>query len=114
MTQRIAFATPYLPGAVEEERAVMASVATGERAADHAASRRRAGITRETTWLQETPDGPIAVTYLEADDLELAMQTLATSDDPHDVWFRGVLQRIHGIDLSEPAPPPELLVDLTY
>lgn len=114
MTQRIAFATPYLPGTLDEERAIMASVGHGERAADHAASRRRAGITRETTWLQETPDGPIAVTYLEADDLGFAMQTLATSDEPHDIWFREVLQRIHGMDISEPAPPPELLLDLTF
>ncbi len=114
MTQRIAFATPYLPGTLEEERAVMASVSTGERATAHAASRRRAGITREATWLQETPAGPISVTYIEADDLERAMGTLATSDDPHDVWFRELVQRIHGIDISEPAPPPELLLDLSF
>ena len=48
------------------------------------------------------------------DDLEHAMQTLATSDDPHDVWFREVLQRIHGMDMSEPPPPPELLIDLSF
>ena len=114
MTQRIAFATPYLPGTLEEERQVMASISTGERAADHAASRRRAGITREIAWLQETPEGPISVTYLEADDLAVAMQTLATSEDSHDVWFRELLQRIHGIDISEPAPPPELLLDLSF
>lgn len=114
MTQRIAFATPYLPGTLEEERAAMASVAHGERAGDHAASRRRAGITRETVWLQDTPGGPMSVTYLEADDLEQAMRTLASSDDPHDVWFRDLVERMHGIDISQPSQPPELLVDLTF
>ena len=114
MTQRIALVTPYLPGTLEKERAAMASISAGDRAEAHAASRRRAGITRETAWLQETPDGHVSVTYLEADDLGRAMETLMTSDDPHDVWFRELLQEIHGIDMSEATAPPELLIDLTF
>ncbi len=114
MTQNLAFATPYVPGAIDKERAAMAAVSTGDRAEAHAASRRRAGLTRETVWLQETPDGHVAITYLEADDLDRAMETLMTSDDPHDVWFRELLEEVHGIDMSEPMQPPELLIDLSF
>ena len=31
---------------------------------------------------------------------------LATSEDPFDVWWRGQILEIHGIDLSQPLPGP--------
>ncbi len=57
----IAFAAALLPGKTEVDRAALASVANGERRAEHEASRKRAGITRESVWLQSTPNGDIAV-----------------------------------------------------
>ena len=42
----IAFAAPVLPGKTEADREAIASVASGDRRADHEASRTRAGITR--------------------------------------------------------------------
>ena len=55
--QSIAFAAPLLPGKTEADLEALASVSSGARRADHEASRRRAGITREASWLQRTPDG---------------------------------------------------------
>jgi hypothetical protein len=111
LTQTLAFAVPILPGKTDADRAAMEACRNGERRADHAASRVRAGIRRESVWIQSTPDGDVAVVVLEADDVGAAMGTLATSQEPFDAWFREVLNDVHGIDLSEGFPPPEQVMD---
>jgi hypothetical protein len=109
--QSIAFAAPMLPGKNEVDREAMRSVTSGERKADYEASRKRHGINRESVWIQQTPDGDVAVVYLEADNLEAAFEGLATSQDPFDQWFRGIVGEVHGIDLTQGFPPPEQVVD---
>jgi hypothetical protein len=110
-TQTLAFAVPILPGKTDADRAAMESCRSGERQADHAASRARAGITREAVWIQSTPGGDVAVVVLEGDDIGAAMGAFATSQEPFDTWFREVLEDVHGIDLSEGFPPPEQVMD---
>jgi hypothetical protein len=108
----IGFAAPILPGKTETDRANLQSVASGgARHADFVASRRRAGITREATWIQSTPMGDLAVVLIESDDPEAAMKTLATSGDPFDQWFRDSVQEVHGIDLAAGFPPPDQVMD---
>jgi hypothetical protein len=109
--QSIAFAAPYLPGKTDVDREAMRACTNGERKADYEASRQRHGITREAVSIQATPNGDIAVVYLEADDLQAAFAGLATSTDPFDEWFRDIVREVHGIDLSQEFPPPEQLVD---
>lgn len=111
MSQSIAFAAPLLPGKTEADRAALASVQSGERKADHEASRRRHGITRESVWIQSTPGGDVAVVLIEADDVGAALGGLASSQEPFDVWFRGHIQDAHGMDLAEGFPPPEQALD---
>jgi hypothetical protein len=55
--------------------------------------------------------GDLAVVLLEADDLEKAFATLATSDDPFDVWFRDQVRETHGISLEDGMPLPEQVLD---
>jgi hypothetical protein len=107
----MAFAVPILPGKSETERAAFASCGSGERQGDHAASRERAGITRESVWIQSTPAGDMAVVLLEGDDIGAAMGGFATSQEPFDAWFRDLLMDVHGIDLSGDAPSAEQLLD---
>jgi hypothetical protein len=107
----LAFAAPLLPGKTDADRAALASVANGERRADHEESRKRAGITRESVWLQSTPNGDVGVVVLEADDIQAALGALATSQEPFDQWFRGRIHEVHGIDLTEGFAPPEQLLD---
>jgi hypothetical protein len=107
----IGFAAPLLPGTTEIDREAMKSCWNGERNAAYEDSRRRAGITRETTWLQSTPAGDMAVVVLEADDLEAALGAIATSDEPFDTWFREHLQQVHGFSLAEGFLPPEMILD---
>ena len=47
---------------------------------------RRLGLKTERTWHQQTPQGTVAVVYLEADDLGRVFEGIATSDDPFVVW----------------------------
>jgi hypothetical protein len=110
-TRAPAFAVPILPGKSDADRAALQSCHSGERQADHAASRARAGITRESVWIQGTPGGDVAVVVLESDDIGAAMGALATSQELLDAWFREVLQDVHGIDLSAGFPPPEQVMD---
>ena len=111
MSQTIAFTVPLLPGKTETDRREMRSCWSGERAADHAESRRRLGITRDAIWIQSGPDGDRAVVYMEADDIERMFAGLATSDEPFDRWFREHVLDVHGLDVREGFPPPEQVLD---
>jgi hypothetical protein len=42
------------------------------------------------------------------------MQSIATSDDPFDEWFRELVKEVHGIDMTESGPPPELVLEATF
>lgn len=55
-TQTVCLAVPLLPGRTVADRNAMVSCAAGERRAEHRASRRRHGITRESVWIQATPE----------------------------------------------------------
>jgi fermentation-respiration switch protein FrsA (DUF1100 family) len=107
----IAFAAPILPGKTEADREAIRSCADGERRAEFEASRGRHGIKREAVWIQPTPGGDVAVVYIEADDLEAAFAGIGSSEDPFDRWFREQVRDVHGIDLAEPFPPPEQILD---
>lgn len=109
----IAFATPLLPGMTGVDRDVMTSFQAGERKSDYESARRRAGITREKVWIQETPAGDMAVVYMEADDLGAAFTALGQSDEPFDRWFRDHVQRVHGFSLADGFHAPEQVLDFS-
>ena len=106
-TQLVCLAAPLLPGASSIDREEMLACWHGERSSDHADSRRRLGITRESVWIQSTPAGDVALVLIEARDLPVALNGLATSQEPFDVWFRGHLQAVHGLDLTAGIALPE-------
>jgi hypothetical protein len=109
--QTIAFAASILPHKTQADREAMESCAHGDRQAEHQASRRRAGIERESVWIQSTPGGDVAVVLIEAADIPAAMGSLATSEDPFDRWFREHIKDTHGMDLAEGFTPPEQVID---
>ncbi|MGA2321915.1 MAG: hypothetical protein ABSG95_14465 [Solirubrobacteraceae bacterium] len=109
--QTIAFAAPMLPGKTDADREALASCAHGDRRTEHEVSRRRAGIKRESVWIQSMPGGDVAVVVIEAPDIQAAMGGLATSEEPFDRWFREHVRGVHGIDLAEGFPPPEQVLD---
>lgn len=109
----IAFASPLLPGMTALDRDVMTSFQSGERKTDYEEARRRAGITRETVWIQTTPAGDLAIVYLEADDLDVAFTTLGKSDEPFDQWFRDHVQQVHGFSLAADFHAPEQVLNFS-
>jgi hypothetical protein len=104
------FAMPILPGKTEVVRHLVAEVA-GPRRSEMEEFQQRVGITKQEVWLQKTPSGDMSVVYLEAGDPGRLFQELASSDKPFDRWYAQQLKEIHGIDLSQPLPPNELIIE---
>ena len=108
----IAFAAPLLPGKTETDRLAMQSCWRGDRQAAYQDARRRAGITRESVWIQLTAHGDLAIVYLKADDLGAAFKLIGTSDEPFDRWFRDHVRDVHGLSLEAGFPLPEQILHL--
>jgi hypothetical protein len=108
----IALAMPIPPHNYETWRAAVTSFA-GERRSEYDASRRRLGVQRSTSWVQQTPQGPIEILVVEAADPARFFEGLATSQEPFDVEFRAFIQDVYGLDLTQPLPVPlpELVLD---
>lgn len=105
------FANPVLPGKVDIWKSCVKEM-TGPRNKERVESRKRVGLTVERVWLQHTPMGDFAVVYWEAEDIGKVFEGLMKSDAPFDRWFRDkVLVEIHGMDVSNPPPMNELVLD---
>jgi hypothetical protein len=102
---------PIRPGKDDDARA-FAAEALGARRTGYDEHLQRAGITRETWSLQETPMGSLMVVWFEGD-VEKAFADLATSDSGFVMWFRDRVLDVCGVDLAAPpeGPPPAVLVD---
>jgi hypothetical protein len=111
MSQTICIAIPLLAGTTNIDREEMLACWRGDREADHRASRVGHGITREATWIQQTPAGDLAIVLLESDDLAKSLFGVATSEDPFDVWFRAHVLAVHGVDLAAGLNLPEQVLD---
>jgi hypothetical protein len=101
----LGFVVPVLPGKEDADLDWMEEM-TGPRREEYEASWKQLGVTRHAVWHQQTPEGTMAVVFMEADDIGRAMQGVASSDDPFNQWFRERVQDVHGIDLQA-GPPPE-------
>jgi hypothetical protein len=96
----------------EEDARAFAAETMGARRAEFDAHHARAGNTRETWALQETPVGSFLLVWFEGD-VNKAFGDLATNDSDFMTWFRGRVLDVTGVDLSAPpdGPPPAVLVD---
>jgi hypothetical protein len=103
-------AFPVLPGKAEAARAWAAEI-NGVHRHSFDEMQKRAGTTRETWSLQESPTSAFLLVWVEGNPAEAAAD-LASAKDDFSVWFRGQVTAITGIDMSAPpAGGPELLVD---
>ena len=108
---RICVVFPLLPGKTEDARAFQRELET-ERKADYARSERAIGITKEHWFLASVPGGDQLVVYIESEDFGRAIGQFGASQDPFDVWFKGRLAEVSGVDLGDLPPGmqlPELL-----
>jgi hypothetical protein len=112
----LVFALPILPGKEDIDREMLAQLsAPGPQRDAYVAARRAQGIARETVWHQVTPDGTLAIIVLEGDDVQSALMTSATSDDPFHRQFREFVKDVHGVDLaSDPPPDVQVISDTQF
>jgi hypothetical protein len=102
---------PILPGKTPAARAFFKEIST-TRAKDYLASMLRGGKTHETVDIMTTPMGDVTAGVTEAANLPKAVDHVSKSSDPYDVWYRGKLVEIFGLDLAKnPFPQPEILMD---
>ncbi|MDR6507327.1 hypothetical protein [Arthrobacter oryzae] len=102
----ITWFAPILPGKLDEWKSLIEEV-QGPRKEEHRRSRERMGLKREVVSHMPTPQGDFACLFHEAEDLAKSFQIAATSDDPHDQWFREKIMEVHGITpemLQGPLP----------
>jgi hypothetical protein len=102
---------PIQAGKDQEARAFAAET-FGARRPGYEAHLARAGITRETWAVQETPMGSLMLVWFEGD-VEKAFADLATDDSEYMTWFRARVLGVTGVDLAAPpdGPPPAVLID---
>jgi hypothetical protein len=113
----VAMAMPVLLGKEQTWRDYVRQLTTSQEVHDrYEASRRAVGMTRETVWSQQTPDGRLlAVVVMEADDVNAVMSNLATSQDPFTAQFRDFLRDVHGVDIAtDPLPEVTMLSDVRF
>ena len=106
----IVHAVPVLPGKEEFDRQTMDEMA-GSRRDEYEAALREAGIRRHAVWHQLTPDGTLALVYIEADNPDAA-QRFTSSDAEISRWFVEKMEEVHGIDVSQPPPPVNKVHDV--
>lgn len=104
-TSALACVLPILPGKQEAWRRFYQEL-EGSRRCEYKVSRQQLGITKECIWFAETPQGEMAIIYLEMEHPELAVSQLATSGLPFDRWFRSQLLELHGLDVLHPSSKP--------
>jgi hypothetical protein len=109
----LAFVFPLRPGKTEEWR-VWGEEIWGARRSEYEAFRRKHGLTAHRRYLQHTPRGDQAITYLEGEDLQRTFQHLRTSQDPFAIWLRqratDLLDGLDGMQ-TEPASLSTLVFD---
>jgi hypothetical protein len=110
----IVMALPIPPEKYAEWREAVSDF-SGARKDEYTAARTRQGVTRQRVFLHHTPEGPMEIMVMEADDPGRALEIIATSAEPFDVEFREFVMNIYGLDLSQPPPGPlpEQVLDWT-
>jgi hypothetical protein len=110
-----ALAVPIAPGRTEAWKAALEDL-LGPRYAEYDGSRKRYGLTSQTTFLQRTPMGDFAVIHMTGADVRASFHAMQTSQDPWDVKWRQMTSDLHGFDFKsgkkiEPDVEPAFAMD---
>jgi hypothetical protein len=96
----VGIAVPIAPGKTAAWRRSIEEL-TGPRYPEYEASRKRFGLTAQTTFLQQTPMGDFAVIHLTGPDVHAAFHAMSNSPDPWDVSWREMTTNLHGMDFNQ-------------
>jgi len=78
---------------------------------------KRLKTTKETWFIQPSPEGSMVITYFESKiDPAKGFEEMARSKDPFDVWLKDKFKEISGIDFNNPpeGPMPEQILTYGY
>ena len=103
------FFTPILPSGLEQMKKWNKEMIVNNK--EHDEVFLAAGISREQVWVQHTPQGDFAVVSFEVKEPNQAFQALTTSQKPWAVKFREFLNKAHGMNMTQPVSPNEMIVD---
>ncbi len=111
----VAVVFPVLPGKSKQARD-LAKAVKGKYAKEFVTSEKKQKISREMWFIQTTPMGDFLIDYLEAANPEKAFMTFVKSKDKYDVWMKGQMKKITGIDMNNPAdgPLPEMMLNFPF
>jgi hypothetical protein len=96
----IGIAVPIAPGKTQAWQAALEDL-LGPRYSEYEASRRRYGLTSQTTFLQQTPMGDFALIHLTGPDVHASFHAMSSSQDPWDVQWRELTLNLHGMDFAK-------------
>jgi hypothetical protein len=100
-----AIALPLRPGQENSLKELGGELA-GTRRGAFDESEKRLGIPKESWFLQRAESGSLVIVTFEADDPGRALTEFSRSRDAFDLWFKGRVKEITGVDLNGPLPPP--------
>jgi hypothetical protein len=85
-------------------------ISTGARSDAHRAFLRRGGVQSESLFHQQTPMGDLMVLVWEGVDPDQMAahfsSMLQNPTDDHERYLRDVIPKVHGVDPTQPPPPP--------
>lgn len=101
---------PILQGKSEAAKG-FAKTLMGPRYGEFEASEKRLKVSKESFFVEKTPQGHLIIVYFEADDVQKAAEDFGRSKDRFDRWFKDQVKGISGVDLNQPggAPPEQIL-----
>ncbi len=105
-----AFAVPILPGKLGAWKKMVDEV-KGPRRKAYQASRKKAGIKHEHTWLQHMPQGDFVVVSVVGRAPSKMLERFAASRMPFDRWFLAQIADIHGIQRGTKLPTNKSYMD---
>lgn len=102
------FALPVLAGTTEAAHAFFNELETQRKKA-YAASEQRLNISKESWYLQQTPQGDLLLAYIESPSFAEALKSFSRSQEEFDKWFKWFKQQVAevtGVDLNNPPLGP--------
>jgi hypothetical protein len=106
-----AFVAPIQPDKTEEFRKFVSDL-KGSKRTEYAASREKAGLSRETIFLQDTAKGPMVLVIQQAENQGQALASLRGMQDSFHNWYFQKLKDLYGADvIGTDVPNNELLLD---
>jgi hypothetical protein len=105
VVDQVCFALPVLEDKTEDARAFFEELET-QRKSDYAASEQRINISKESWYLQHSPQGDLLLAYIESPDFANALGMFSQSQDEFDQWFKRRIAELTGVDLNDPPPGP--------